>query len=76
MNGTLVPEKRRRIRIRSSTLASSPTGDYPSATMNTSNDTYVATLPAPTSAYAPIQTDPNVPAQPPPQNPVFLFTAQ
>jgi hypothetical protein len=46
------------------------------ATINTSNDTYVGTLPAPVSAYAPIQTDPNVPAQPPPQNPVFLFTAQ
>lgn len=46
------------------------------ATINTSNDTYVVTLPAPVSAYAPIQTDPNVPAQPPPQNPVFLFTAQ
>jgi hypothetical protein len=46
------------------------------ASINTSNDTYVVTLPSPVSAYAPIQTNPNVPAQPPPQNPVFLFTAQ
>lgn len=46
------------------------------ASINTSKDTYVVTLPSPVSAYAPIQTNPNVPAQPPPQNPVFLFTAQ
>jgi len=46
------------------------------ASINTSNDTYVVTLPAPVSAFPPIQTDPNVPAEPPPQNPVFLLTAQ
>lgn len=46
------------------------------ASINTSNDTYVVSLPSPVSAFAPIQTNANIPAQPPPQNPVFLFTAQ
>ncbi len=46
------------------------------STINTANDTYVVTLPAPVSAFPPIQTDPNVPPQPPRQNPVFLLTGQ
>ncbi len=46
------------------------------STINTANDTYVVTLPTPVSAFPPIQTDPNVPPQPPRQNPVFLLTGQ
>ena len=46
------------------------------STINTTNDTYVVTLPTPVSAFPPIQTDPNVPPQPPRQNPVFLLTGQ
>jgi YVTN family beta-propeller protein len=46
------------------------------STINTSNDTYVVTLPTPVSAFPPIQTDPNIPPQPPRQNPVFLLTGQ
>lgn len=44
------------------------------ASINTSSETYVVTLPSPVSAYPPIQTDPNIPAQPPRQNPVFLIS--
>ncbi len=43
------------------------------ASINTASDTYVVTLPAPVSAFPPIQTDPSIPAQPPKQNPVFLI---
>jgi hypothetical protein len=46
------------------------------STINTASDTYVVTLPAPVSAFPPIQTDPNVPPQPPRQSPVFLLTGQ
>jgi YVTN family beta-propeller protein len=46
------------------------------STINTTNDTYVVTLPTPVSAFPPIQTDSNVPPQPPRQNPVFLLTGQ
>jgi len=46
------------------------------STIRTSDDTYVVTLPTPVSAFPPIQTDPNVPPQPPRQNPVFLLTGQ
>jgi YVTN family beta-propeller protein len=46
------------------------------SSINTSSDTYVVTMPAPVSAFPPIQTDPNIPAQPPRQNPVFLLTGQ
>jgi YVTN family beta-propeller protein len=46
------------------------------STINTASDTYVVTLPAPVSAFPPIQTDPNVAPQPPRQNPVFLLTGQ
>jgi DNA-binding beta-propeller fold protein YncE len=46
------------------------------STIRTSDDTYVVTLPTPVSAFPPIQTDPNVPPQPPRQNPVFLLSGQ
>jgi len=44
------------------------------STINTASDTYVVTLPAPVSAFPPIQTDSNVAPQPPRQNPVFLLS--